>query len=186
MRIRSALRILPILLGLLVLALVPAAKAAETLVLTCSICTQVVATGKGLPANETVYLTLVDIKTGQQVGSRHTITTDSAGAFVSKIAVDLFTHPSLESTVWKTDGEVLVVAAHNRFDAPCKKTGEMGSMGEMGDMGDMGHHTLAFTGSHTPQLLALGGGLLALGAALLLGARRLRLTHSGGTGPNTP
>jgi hypothetical protein len=185
MRIRSALRILPILLGLLILALVPAAKAAETLVLSCSVCTQVVATGKGLPANETVYLTLTDVKTGQQVGSRHTVTTDSAGSFVLKIPVDLFAHPSLESTVWKTDGEVLVVAAHNRFDAPCKD-GKMEPMEHMGDMGEMGHETLAFTGSHTPQLLGLGGALFALGLVLLLGARRLRLSHSGDSGPKMP
>ncbi|HZD00524.1 MAG TPA: hypothetical protein VFA46_10150 [Actinomycetes bacterium] len=180
MRIRHALRILPALLGLLLLALVPAAWAAETLVLTCSVCTEVVATGKGLPANDTVYLTLVDVETGQQVGQRHAVTTDSQGAFALKIKTDLYQHPSLESKVWKMDGEVLVVAAHNRFSAPCEKSGETGSMGEMGQ------HTLAFTGSHTPELLALGGGLLALGAALLFAARRQRLSHAGGSGPRTP
>ncbi len=174
MRIRSALRILSVLLGLLgllLLALVPAAHAAETLVLSCSVCNQVVATGKGLPANETVRLTLVDVMTGKQVGATHSITTDSQGMFVQKIPVDLFQHPSLESTVWKSDGEVLVVAAHNRFNAPCKA----GHMGEMGKMGEMGQHTLAFTGSHAPQLLAMGVGLLALGTGLLLGTRARRL-----------
>ncbi len=129
-RIPLALRLVPALLGLLVLALVPAAWAAETLVLSCSICTQVVATGKGLPANETVRLTLVDVQTGQQVGSR--------------------------------------------INAPCKD-GKMAPMGEhMGSMGEMGGHTLAFTGSHAPQLLGIGIGLLAVGALLLGGARRLR------------
>src|SRR6266496_5483246 len=108
-RIPLALRLVPALLGLLVLALVPAAWAAETLVLSCSICTQVVATGKGLPANETVRLTLVDVQTGQQVGSTHLITTDAEGGFVLKSPVDLSLHPSLESTVWKMDGQVLVV-----------------------------------------------------------------------------
>ncbi len=173
-RIPLALRLVPALLGLLVLALVPAAWAAETLVLSCSICTQVVATGKGLPANETVRLTLVDVQTGQQVGSTHLITTDAEGGFVLKIPVDLSLHPSLESTVWKMDGQVLVVAAHNRINAPCKD-GKMAPMGEhMGSMGEMGGHTLAFTGSHAPQLLGIGIGLLAVGALLLGGARRLR------------
>src|SRR6266540_1766947 len=56
MHVLSPLRVLPALLGLLVLAFVPAAWAAETLVLTCHVCTQVVATGKGLPANATVQV----------------------------------------------------------------------------------------------------------------------------------
>ncbi len=185
MRIRSALRILPALLGLLMLMLVPAAWAAESLTLTCSTCTFVVATGKGLPPNATLFVTLTDVKTGQQLGSRHTVTTDSDGSFVQKITVDLFAHPSVESTVWKSDGEVLVVAAHNRLDAPCKN-GQMEEMGGMGEMGEMGHHTLAFTGSHTPQLLALGGGLLVLGSILILGARRQRAGNSSGSGPGTP
>ena len=53
--------------------------------------------------------------------------------------MDLGEHPSLESTVWRKDGNVLVVAAHTRFTAPCKP-----------------EDTLAFTGSHTPLLLGLG------------------------------
>jgi hypothetical protein len=181
MRIRSALRILPALLGLLTLALIPAAWAAESLTLTCSVCDRVVATGKGLPANETVFLTLKDVMTGQQVGPRHSVTTDSDGSFVKTIMIDLFAHPSIESTVWKSDGEVLVVAAHNRLDAPCKN----GHMEEMGGMGGMGGHTLAFTGSHAPELLALGAGLLVLGSILILGARRQRAGNSGGSGPGT-
>jgi hypothetical protein len=175
MRIRPTLRILPALIGMLLLALVPAAQAAETLLLSCSICTQIVATGKGLPANQTVYLNLVDVKTGKQIGSRHTVTTDSQGLFVAKIPVDLSVHSSVESTVWKTDGSLLVVAAHNRFEAPCKN----GKMTEMGDMsghmgmgeGEMGH-TLAFTGSNAPLLLGLGASLLVLGAGLALAGRR--------------
>lgn len=166
MRIRHALRILPALLGLLLLALVPAAQAAETLLLSCSVCTQIVATGKGLPANQTVYLNVVDIRTGKQVGPRHTITTDGQGLFVKTIPIDLSAHPSVESTVWETNGQLLVVAAHNRFNAPCKN----GKMMEMGE-GPMAH-TLAFTGSYAPQLLALGAGLLVLGAGLILGTRR--------------
>ena len=129
--------------------------------------TQVVTTGRGMPANQTVYVSLTDVETGRQVGPRHSVSTDSEGLFVAKIPIDLSAHPSIESTVWKTDGRLLVVAAHNRFDAPCKN----GKMLEMG--GEMGH-TLAFTGSHAPQLLALGGTLLALGAMLVLGARRRR------------
>jgi hypothetical protein len=177
MRIRSALRVLPVLLGLSLLVLVPAARAAETLLLSCTRCDQLIATGSGLPANQTVRLTITDVKTGQQVGGAHSIVIDSQGLFVEKIPVDLSAHPSVESTVWKSDGQVMVVAAHNRFTAPCK-AGHMGEMG--GEMGEMGHETLAFTGSHAAQLLTLGATLLVLGAGLLLGTRlgtRRRLTR---------
>jgi hypothetical protein len=159
MRIRTVLRLLPALLGLLLLALVPAAQAAETLLLSCTVCTEVVATGKGMPADEQVFLNLVDVKTGKQVGPRHTATADADGVFVAKIPFDLAKHPSLESTVWKKDGSLLVVAAHNRFTAPCGPNAP-------------GARTLAFTGSHAPQLLAMGAGLLVLGAGLILGGRR--------------
>ena len=169
MRIRTALRALPALIGLVVLALVPAARAAETLVLACKICSQLVATGKGLPANATVRLTVTDVKTGQQVAGPLSVHTDGAGAFVQKIPLDLYKHPSVESSVWRTNGTVLVVAAHSTFNAPCKN-GKMMPMEHMGGMGK----DLAFTGSHTPQLLGVGLGLLAIGGLLLGGSRRLR------------
>jgi LPXTG-motif cell wall-anchored protein len=174
MRIRFALRVLPALLGALLLVAVPAAQAAETLLLSCTICTQLVATGKGLPANQNVVLAITDLKTGKQVGPRHTVKTDSEGVFVAKIPMDLGEHQSVESTVWKADGQLLVVAAHDRFTAPCKKGGMMEEMG--GEMGEA-PHSLAFTGSHASQLLTAGAVLLLVGVGLILGARRRRLTH---------
>jgi hypothetical protein len=171
MRIPRPLRVLPLLIGLAVLAVVPAARAAETLVLSCNVCTRVVATGKGLPANQTVRVTLTDVKTGQQLVSPVSVQTDADGAFVKAIPVDLFKHPSVESSVWKSNGSVLVVAAHNTFNAPCKN-GKMMPMDHMGMEGMEGH--LAFTGSHTTELLGVGVGLVALGGLLLLGGRRLR------------
>jgi hypothetical protein len=170
-RLLSLLRLLPAALGLLVLALVPAVQAAETLVLTCHVCTEVVATGKGLPADSSVHLTLTDVATGQQLRSM-TVQTDAAGAFVKTIPVDLFKHQSVESTVYKTDGSVLVVAAHNRFTAPCKN-GKMLPMAGMHEMNGMEDH-LAFTGAHTPQFLGVGFTLLTAGVALLLIGRRQR------------
>jgi hypothetical protein len=172
MRIRAIVRMLPALLGVLLLVAVPAAQAAETLLLSCTICTQLVATGKGLPANQNVVLAITDVKTGQQVGPRHTIMTDGDGVFVAKIPMDLSVHQSVESTVWRTDGQLLVVAAHDRFTAPCKN----GMMEEMG--GEMGEapHTLGFTGSHAPQLLTVGSVLFVVGVALILGTRRRRVS----------
>src|SRR5215208_5076625 len=155
MRSKSLAKVLLVLAGLL-LVLAPTAKAAETLVLTCKICTELVITGKDLPANDDVRVGVVDVKTGQDTTSQFTVHTDANGAFVKKIPMDLGEHPTLESTVWKKDtGNVLVVAAHSRFTAPCKP-----------------EDTLAFTGSHTPLLLGLGLVLLAAGGFLLRGSRR--------------
>jgi hypothetical protein len=154
MRSKPLAKLLLVLAGLLVV-LAPTAKAAETLVLTCKICTQLVITGKDLPANQQVRVGVVDVKTGQDTTNQVTVDTDANGAFVKKIPMDLGEHPSLESTVWKQDGSVLVVAAHTRFTAPCKP-----------------EDTLAFTGSHTPLLLGLGLVLLAAGGLLVRGSRR--------------
>lgn len=151
---KSLAKVLLVVAGLLALA-VPAARAAETLVLTCTVCTQVIVTGKGLPASEQVRVSLVDVKTGQEVSDQFYVGTDENGAFVKKVGVDLTKHQSLESTVWKNDGGVLVVAAHSRFTAPCEPK-----------------ETLAFTGSNTPVLLGLGLVLLFAGGLLVRGSRR--------------
>jgi len=166
---RPRLRLLPILLGLALVALVPAAQAAETLVLTCHICTQVVATGNGLPANTTVRVTLTDVQTGLQVAAPLAVHTDARGAFVKTIPVDLSKHPSVESAVWTPSGSILVVAAHNRFTAPCHN-GMMGAMSGMGAMAD----PLPMTGANAPRLLALAFALLGAGVALRVVGRRRR------------
>jgi hypothetical protein len=151
---KTLAKLLLALAGLLVLT-VPAASAAETLVLTCTKCTELIITGKDLPASEQVRVGVVDVKTGQEATGQFTVDTDANGAFVKKIPMDLGEHPSLESTVWRKDGNVLVVAAHTRFVAPCKP-----------------EDTLAFTGSHTPLLLGMGLVLLVAGGLLLRGSRR--------------
>jgi LPXTG-motif cell wall-anchored protein len=159
MRRKSLARVLLVLAGLMALGTAPA-RAAESLVLTCKICSEVIATGKGLPANETVQLKLVDVASGQEVVNPVPIQTDADGAFVEKVNVDLTKHPSLASSVWRTQGGVLVVAAHSRFDSPCKPKGQ----------------PLPLTGSNTPLLLGLGAVLLAAGGLLLRGTR-LRPRH---------
>jgi hypothetical protein len=159
MRRKSLVRVLLVLAGLMALGTVPA-RAAESLVLTCTVCTKVVATGKGLPAGETVQLKLVDVASGQEVVSPVPIQTDADGAFVKTVAVDLTKHPSLASSVWTDQGGVLVVAAHSRFDSPCKPKA-----------------ALPLTGSQTPLLLGVGAALLAAGV-LLLGGTRWRPRHA--------
>ena len=111
-------------------------------------------TGKDLPANAEVRVGVVDVKTGQETTRQFYVDTDANGAFTKKIPMDLGEHLSLESTV-KKNGDVLVVAAHTRFTAPCKP-----------------EDTLAFTGSHTPLLLGTGLVLLVAGGLLLRGSRR--------------
>jgi LPXTG-motif cell wall-anchored protein len=157
MRRKSLARVLLVLAGLMALGTVPA-RAAESLVLTCKVCSYVIVTGKGLPANETVQLKLVDVASGQEVAKPVPIQTDADGAFVKTVAVNLRVHPSLEASVWKSSGGVLVVAAHSRFDSPCKPKAA---------------DKLPLTGSHTSLLLGLGAALLATGG-LLLGGTRVR------------
>ena len=159
MRRTSLVRVLLVLAGLLALGAVPA-RAAESLVLTCEVCTEVIITGKGLPANQDVKVSLVDVANGQEVHRPVSATTDADGAFVKKVNVDLTKHPSLESSVWTDQGGTLVVAAHTRFDSPCKPKAQ----------------PLPLTGTHTPLLLGLGAVLLAAGA-LLLGGTRWRPRH---------
>jgi hypothetical protein len=154
MRRKLFAKVLLVVAGLLVLT-VPAAGAAETLVLSCVKCDELIVTGKDLPANEEVRVGVVDVKTGQETTGQFYVDTDANGNFVRKIRMDLGRHPALESTVWKKDGNVLVVAAHTRFTAPCKP-----------------EDTLAFTGSHTPLLLGTGLVLLVAGGLLLRGSRR--------------
>src|SRR4029453_12640676 len=147
--------LLGVLVALLVLV-VPAARAAETLVLPCKKCTELILTGKDLPKNSSVRVSVVDVKTGAQVGSQFYVDTDANGAFVKKVPMDLGEHPAIEPAVWKRDtGNVLVGAAHPRFTAPCKP-----------------EDTLAFTGSQTPLLLGMGLVLLVAGGLLLRGSRR--------------
>jgi LPXTG-motif cell wall-anchored protein len=157
MRSKSFAKLLLVLAALLALGAVPA-RAAETLVLTCKVCTEVIVTGKGLPASDTVRVSLLDVKTGQEVHNQFSVQTDANGAFVKKVPVDLMKHPSLESSVWKNDGGVLVVAAHSRFTAPCKPKNAAAD--------------LPLTGSNTPLLLGAGLALLALGGLLIRGARQ--------------
>jgi hypothetical protein len=155
MRSKTLAKLLLVLAGLIILT-VPVARAAETLVLTCTKCTQLIVNGKGLPKSEEVRVGVVDVKTGQETTSQFNVTTDASGAFSRKIPMDLGEHPTLESTVWRKDnGNVLVVAAHSRFTAPCKPA-----------------DTLAFTGSHTPLLLGMGLVLLLAGGLLVRGSRR--------------
>ena len=154
MQRKSLAKLLLVLAGLLALT-VPAASAAETLVLSCVKCTELIVTGKDLPANSQVRVGVVDVKTGQETTGQFYVDTDANGAFVKKIPMDLGEHPSLESTVWRKNGDVLVVAAHTRFTAPCKP-----------------EDTLAFTGSHTPLLGGLGLALLITGGILVRGSRR--------------
>ena len=100
MRSKTLAKLLLVLAGLLVLT-VPAASAAETLVLTCTKCTELIVTGKDLPANDQVRVGVVDVKTGQETTDQFYVDTDANGAFVKKIPMDLGEHPTLESTVWK-------------------------------------------------------------------------------------
>jgi hypothetical protein len=150
-----------LLLSVLLLVPVASAGAAESLVITCKVCYQAITTGKGLPPSTQVRLTLVDVKTGQQVVAPLQVTTDAQGSFAKTVKVNLYDHPALEASIWTEQAGTLVVAAHSRLNAPCKRS-----------------EALAFTGAPTPQLLGLGLALLVVGAVLVGGTRlRRRSAH---------
>jgi hypothetical protein len=153
-RPRSILKVLALLVALVLAGALPV-RAAESLVLTCTVCTQVVATGKGLPASETVRLNLADLNTGQPVVPPVSVATDAAGNFVKKVNVDLTKHPSLESSVWTSQNGTLVVAAHSRFLSPCKPKEQ-----------------LTFTGSHGALELLAAMLLLSAGVVMLRASRK--------------
>jgi hypothetical protein len=67
---RTSLAKLLLRAGLMAGGAVPA-RAAESLVLTCEICDEVIITGKGLPTNADVRVSLVDVATGQEVAGHH-------------------------------------------------------------------------------------------------------------------
>jgi hypothetical protein len=151
MSVKSTAKLLLMMAGLLVMA-VPA-SAAETLVLTCTVCDHVDAKASGLPPGQMVRLTMTDLKTGQEVAAVP-VRVDSSGRFVKEVPVDLHKHPTLQSSVWgSSNGELLVIASHERFVAPCKPL--------------PADAQLAFSGSNTPLLLALGAGLLLAGTFLV-------------------
>jgi hypothetical protein len=160
MNLKFTAKALLLVAGLLVLA-VPA-MAVESLVLTCSVCDHVDAKGAGLPATQDLRLTMTDLKTGRQLANLP-VRTDASGRFAKSVKIDLRVHPALQSSVLaSSNGQLLVIAEHDRFVAPCKPlTAASGR--------------LAFTGSRATQLLGLGAGLLLAGALLLwAGAARGR------------
>jgi hypothetical protein len=165
MTLKSTAKALLLVAGLLILA-VPA-RAAESLVLTCSVCDHVDAKASGLPAARDLRLTMTDLKTGQQVANV-AVRSDAQGSFHKEVPIDLRVHPALQSSVLESsNGQLLVIAEHDRFVAPCKPL--TSSSGQ-----------LAFTGSQTSLLLGVGAGLLLAGVLLLRGgsARGRRRTST--------
>jgi hypothetical protein len=156
-----------LLVGALLALAVPA-RAAESLVLTCSVCDHVDAKAAGLPPARDLRLTLTDLKTGQRVADVP-VRSDGSGRFTKSVPVDLRVHPALQSSVlMPSNGQLLAIAEHDRFVAPCKPlTAASGP--------------LAFTGSRTTLLLGIAAGLLLAGAMLLLAG-----TARGGRRAATP
>src|SRR6266498_5291167 len=85
MTMKTIAKALLLVAGLLILA-VPA-RAAESLVLTCSVCDHVDAKGTGLPPARDLRLTMTDLKTGQQLANLP-VRTDANGHFAKSVKVD--------------------------------------------------------------------------------------------------
>ncbi|HEV2929947.1 MAG TPA: LPXTG cell wall anchor domain-containing protein [Propionibacteriaceae bacterium] len=145
-----------ILAALLLLWAVPAAGA-EVLEMECPVCDHVDVAGHGLEPNATLTLTITDVKSGQTVLPETRVTTNSSGSFSREYDMDLAKHPSLLANLYESNGNTLVLAAHANASAPahCRRDA-----------------SLPYTGSGAGLSAGVAGGLVAMGAVLLLATRR--------------
>ena len=141
---------------LLLLWAVPA-SGAEVLEMECPVCDHVDVAGHGLEPNAALTLTITDVKSGQTVLPETQVSTDSSGSFLREFDMDLAEHPTLLANLYKSSGATLVLAAHANASAPahCRRDA-----------------SLPYTGSRAGLSAGAAGGLLAVGAMLLLVTRR--------------
>ena len=120
-------------------------------------CTSIMAMGKGLPANTSLELTLVDKDNGRALAGQ-TVRTSAKGDFMVKLPARLNKVLSIRLTVSRGDGTKVGFADHvmARGAAMCN---------------------LPFTGpSRTTSLLLAGTAALGLGLVLVATAARLERT----------
>ncbi len=146
-----------LVLATLLLLWAAPASGAEELTMECPVCDHVDVAGRGLEPNATLTLVITDVKSGQDVLPETRVTTDSAGSFSREFDMDLARHPSLLGNLYERNGTTLVLAAHANASAPahCRRDA-----------------SLPYTGSHAGLTAGAAGGLLAVGAVLLLVTRR--------------
>ena len=140
---------------LLLLWAVPA-SGAEVLEMECPVCDHVDVAGHGLEPNAALTLTITDVKSGQTVLPETRVSTDSSGSFSREFDMDLAKHPTLLANLYEPSGATLVLAAHANASAPanCRRDA-----------------SLPYTGSRAGLSAGAAGGLLAVGAGLLLVTR---------------
>jgi LPXTG-motif cell wall-anchored protein len=146
-----------LVVAMLLLLWAAPASGAEELTMECPVCDHVDVAGRGLEPNTTLTLVITDVRNGQDVLPATRVTTDSAGSFSREFDMDLAKHPSLLGNLYERNGDTLVLAAHANASAPahCRRDA-----------------SLPYTGSHAGLSGGAAGGLLAVGAVLLLVTRR--------------
>jgi LPXTG-motif cell wall-anchored protein len=146
-----------LVVAMLLLLWAAPASGAEELTMECPVCDHVDVAGRGLEPNATLTLVITDVRSGQDVLPATRVTTDSAGSFSREFDMDLAKHPSLLGNLYERNGDTLVLAAHANASAPahCRRDA-----------------SLPYTGSHAGLSGGAAGGLLAVGAVLLLVTRR--------------
>ena len=112
-----------------------------------------------LQPNAALTLTIADVQSGQIVRPETRVSTDRSGSFSREFDMDLARHPSLLANLYESNGSTLVLAAHASASAPahCRRDA-----------------SLPYTGPRAGLSAGAAGGLLAVGAALLLATGRRR------------
>ena len=146
-----------VMTGLIVCLTAAPAMAAKDLQVSMATCAGVSVVGEGLPKSSQVFLLVRNLANGKTVGGKPTpVNSKADGTVQASVRLDLNGVRTVDVSVWTKSGETLQMAARDVANISCGK--------------------LPMTGApaHGGMTLTLAGLLLALGAAALWGARRLR------------
>jgi hypothetical protein len=133
------------------------ALAAKDLQVSTATCAGVTVVGEGLPPSSQLFLLVRNLATGATVGGKPTpVNTAADGTVQATLKLDLNGVRTVDVSIWTKSGNTLQMAARDVANTSCGK--------------------LPMTGAPIGGgiALALAAVLLAAGAAMLLGARRLR------------
>ncbi len=160
---RAILRGAVLITTVLVVCLTAApAMAAKDLRVSMATCAGVTVVGEGLPKSTQVFLLVRNLANGATVGGKPTpVRSSTDGSLQARVRLDLHGVRTVDVSVWTKSGETLQMAARDVAATSCGRLPMTGAPARGG------------------AALPLAVALLALGAAALWGAGRIRGTPGG-------